>query len=73
MAKIIERREHQPKMEYEGDRNDTANLQCVWKIDGVEVFRHPYSYIQIYAHMIDCHFKVRLAILQWAEMLVNPD
>jgi len=62
-----------PVMTYEGDRADTETLMCVWTIDGVEVFRHPYKWMSIYAQMINCHFQVRLSILQWAEMLVNPD
>lgn len=62
-----------PRMEYEGDKNDTENLQCVWYYDDEEVFRHPYSWMHIYAQMINCHFKVRLAILHWAEMLNDPD
>jgi len=66
-------RESKAEMRYEGDKNDPDNLVCIWSIDGHEVFRHPYKNIHIYASMINCHFKVRLAILQWAEMLVNPD
>jgi len=62
-----------PTMKYEGDKKNEDTLQCVWFIDGKEVFRHQYKHIFIYASMINCNFKVRLAILQWAEMIVNPD
>lgn len=66
------RREHVPQMHYEGDKNHEETLICVWTIDGDEVFRHPYSHILIYASMLNCNFKVRLALMRWAEMLVNP-
>jgi len=67
------KKDHAPVMTYEGDRSKPAELICVWSIDGEEVFRHPYSHMAIYARMINCHFSVRLRILQWAEMIVRPD
>jgi len=66
-------RKETPVMNYEGDRLNEDTLVCVWSIDGVEVFRHPYKHILIYASMLRPNYKVRLALLQWAEMIVNPD
>jgi uncharacterized protein involved in tellurium resistance len=67
------KRKDKPYMIYEGDRRDEDNLQCVWYIGNEEVFRHPYKHIFIYASMLNCNFKVRLAILNWAEMIARPD